>query len=58
MNLSAALERGILAATIEHPWNRDVCEEEEILCASNWIELGALLEPVLGMQVRSLAHGG
>jgi uncharacterized HAD superfamily protein len=58
MNLSAALERGILAATIEHPWNRDVCEEEEILCASNWIELGALLEPVLGVQVRSLAHGG
>ncbi len=58
MNLSAALEHGILAATIEHPWNRDVCEEEEILCASNWIELGALLEPVLGMQVRSLAHGG
>jgi uncharacterized HAD superfamily protein len=58
MNLSAALEHGILAATIEHPWNRDVCEEEEILCASNWIELGALLEPALGMQVRSLAHGG
>ena len=58
MNLSAALEHGILAATIEHPWNRDVCEEEEILCASNWIELGALLEPVLGIQVRSLAHGG
>ncbi len=58
LNLSAALEHGIPAATIEHPWNRDVCEEEEILCASNWIELGALLEPVLGIQVRSLAHGG
>jgi 5'(3')-deoxyribonucleotidase len=58
MNLSAALERGILAATIGHPWNRDVCEEEDIVCAQDWIELEALLEPVLGMQVRSLAHGG
>ena len=58
LNLAAAIECGILAATIRHPWNRDVCEEEEILCASNWIELGALLEPLLGIQVRSLAHGG
>jgi uncharacterized HAD superfamily protein len=53
-NLSAALDEGILAATIGHPWNRDVCEEEEIVCARDWTELEQLLEPLLarhGMEV-------
>jgi uncharacterized HAD superfamily protein len=53
-NLSAALEEGILAATIGHPWNRDVCEEEDIVCARDWTELEQLLEPLLvrqGMEV-------
>ena len=49
-NLSAALDRGILAATIGHPWNRDVCEEEEIVCARDWTELEQLLEPLLVRQ--------
>jgi uncharacterized protein len=49
-NLSAALERGILAATIGHPWNRDVCEEEDIVCARDWTELEQLLEPLLVRQ--------
>jgi uncharacterized protein len=49
-NLSAALEEGILAATIGHPWNRDVCEEEEIVCARDWTELEQLLEPLLVRQ--------
>jgi uncharacterized HAD superfamily protein len=49
-NLSAALEEGILAATIGHPWNRDVCEEEDIVCARDWIELEQLLEPLLVRQ--------
>ncbi len=57
VNLSAALERGIVAATIGHPWNRDVCEEEDVLCARDWPELERLLEPLLGRQGRSLvAH--
>jgi uncharacterized HAD superfamily protein len=56
LNLSAALERGIAAATIRHPWNRDVCEEEDVLCAHDWPELERLLEPLLGMKARSLAH--
>jgi uncharacterized HAD superfamily protein len=54
LNLSAALERGIAAATIEHPWNRDLCEEEDVLCARDWTELKDLLEPLLagqGMEV-------
>jgi len=46
-NLSAALEEGLLAATIGHPWNRDICEEEDIVCARDWAELEQLLEPLL-----------
>jgi uncharacterized HAD superfamily protein len=48
LNISAALERGMLAATIEHPWNRDVCEEEDVIFASDWAELARRLEAVLG----------
>jgi uncharacterized HAD superfamily protein len=50
LNLSAALERGIAAATIEHPWNRDLCEEEDVLSARDWNQLKQLLEPVLARQ--------
>ena len=28
--------RGSTAATIRHPWNDDVCEEEEVICADDW----------------------
>jgi uncharacterized HAD superfamily protein len=49
-NLSAALERGILAATIGHPWNRDLCEDEDVICAGDWNQLKQLLEPVLARQ--------
>jgi uncharacterized protein len=49
-NLSAALEEGILGATIGHPWNRDVCEEEDVICARDWNELEQLLEPLLARQ--------
>jgi phosphoglycolate phosphatase-like HAD superfamily hydrolase len=48
VNLLAALERGIVPATIVHPWNRDVCEEEaEVRCARDWPGLARVLEPVL-----------
>jgi uncharacterized protein len=56
LNLLPAIEHGMLAATIEHPWNRDVCEEEDILSASDWQELARLLEPVLAGRARSLAR--
>ncbi len=49
-NLSAALEEGILAATLAHPWNRDLCDEEDVICAQDWIELERLLEPIVAMQ--------
>jgi hypothetical protein len=56
LNLTAALAQGIIAATICHPWNRDVCEEEDVLCARDWPELKRLLEPLLGAEAPSLAH--
>lgn len=35
-NLSRALDAGMMAATLAHPWNRDVCEEEDVVCAEDW----------------------
>ncbi len=49
-NLSAALGQGIVVATIGHPWNRDLCEEEDVICAREWTELEQLLEPLLARQ--------
>jgi FMN phosphatase YigB (HAD superfamily) len=38
-NIVGALEAGIVAATLRHPWNKDVCEEEEVICGDDWPEL-------------------
>ena len=46
-NLADAIAQGMVAATIRHPWNRDICEEEDLISARDWFELGWLLEPVL-----------
>ena len=48
VNLQRALQDGIRVATIAHPWNQDVCEEEDVVCARDWPELGAKLAPLLG----------
>jgi hypothetical protein len=50
LNLAAAVERGMAAATIRHPWNRDICEEEDVICADDWFELEHKLAPVLARQ--------
>jgi uncharacterized protein len=50
LNLAAAIERGIATATIGHPWNSDICEEEDVICASDWPELERKLEPLLSRQ--------
>jgi FMN phosphatase YigB (HAD superfamily) len=42
-----ALDAGILAATLRHPWNEPVCEAPRVICAADWRELGRLLDPVL-----------
>jgi hypothetical protein len=47
VNLAAAAERGITAATLAHPWNRDVCEEEDVICAPDWLTLAERLAPLL-----------
>jgi uncharacterized HAD superfamily protein len=47
VNLLGALEAGITPATLLHPWNRDVCEEEDIACAPDWPALARELEPLL-----------
>ena len=53
VNLQRALDAGIRPATIVHPWNRDLCETEDIVSGEDWPELEARLAPVLGMA----AHG-
>lgn len=46
-NLRRAVDSGIAAATILHPWNRDVVEEEGILAAADWPGLTVALETKL-----------
>src|SRR3954464_15716602 len=45
-NIAAALEHGIVAATLAHPWNRDVCADERVLCAAVWPALAGLVDPL------------
>ena len=47
VNLLGAVDAGIAAATLSHPWNREICEEEDIVCAGDWPELGRRLSPLL-----------
>jgi beta-phosphoglucomutase-like phosphatase (HAD superfamily) len=47
VNLSKALEAGMTGATLVHPWNEDICEEEDIVCAPDWPTLRARLRPLL-----------
>jgi uncharacterized HAD superfamily protein len=47
VNLLAAVDAGIAAATILHPWNREICEEEDIVCAEDWSGLKDALAPML-----------
>jgi hypothetical protein len=55
MDLVAALEHGMTAATLIHPWNQDVCDTEDVIGAADWTELGQRLEPVLAQRGRSAA---
>jgi uncharacterized HAD superfamily protein len=58
MSITGALEHGILAATIVHPWNEEVCEEEDVICARDWHELARLLAPVVeGARVEGARAG-
>ena len=45
--LERALAAGMTAATLLHPWNRELCETEDIIFADDWGELARRLTPVL-----------
>ena len=45
--LMSAAEAGIRTATIEHPWNRDLREEEDVVSAPDWPTLARRLESLL-----------
>jgi 5'(3')-deoxyribonucleotidase len=45
--LENAIHEGITAATLLHPWNREICETEDVVCAEDWPALAAKLEAVL-----------
>ncbi len=47
VNLLGALDAGILGATIVHPWNRDIVEEEDVVAADDWNELERKLQRFL-----------
>lgn len=48
VNIQSAIEVGIIAATIRHPWNEEVCDTEDVVNARTWPELATKLAPVLG----------
>ena len=49
VNLESALDAGMRAATLLHPWNREICETEDVICAEDWPGWRAALAPVLAM---------
>jgi uncharacterized protein len=48
VNLERALEAGIAAATIVHPWNAELVQSGRAVGGDDWFELRERLEPVLG----------
>ena len=46
-NLARAIDAGIAVATLVHPWNRELCEMEDVTCGEDWDELARNLEPVV-----------
>jgi uncharacterized protein len=45
--LLRAVDAGILAATLRHPWNAHVCDASPVTCATDWRELARALQPVV-----------
>lgn len=45
-NLEGALEHGMRAATIRHPWNSELCETEDVYVADDWPGLAHALSGV------------
>src|SRR6266480_4720756 len=47
VNIARARDNGILAATIIHPWNEQLVEEDGVIAGRNWPELRLNLKPFL-----------
>ena len=48
-----AIDAGIRTATLLHPWNREICETEDVICAPDWPELARRLQaPLLSTDAR------
>jgi uncharacterized protein len=47
VNLRQAQAEGMIAATIVHPWNRELVREDGVIGAQDWNELRERLAPVL-----------
>lgn len=47
VNLARAVEHGIAVATLRHPWNRDVIDEEGVIAADDWPALAQALRDTL-----------
>ena len=48
VNMAKAREEGIVAATLLHPWNEHLRDEDGVIVGKDWDELAGKLEPVLG----------
>ncbi len=53
VNILRARESGIVAATLIHPWNRELAERDDVIAAEDWTGLRAQLDPVLADLGRS-----
>ena len=47
VNIARARDRGIMPATIIHPWNEDLVDEDGVIGGRNWNELREKLKPFL-----------
>jgi uncharacterized HAD superfamily protein len=47
VNIERALAADIIAATLRHPWNVELCEVEDVVTGDDWPELERNLAPVL-----------
>ena len=47
LNLTNAREKGMTGATIVHPWNAEIVNQDGIVGACDWRELRERLEPIL-----------
>lgn len=47
INIARAREHGMLAATIVHPWNEQLLDQDGVVGARDWDELAARVDPIL-----------